>query len=160
MNKPPLPKSELETLVESAEKLDRSYGCRVNQAWCNLDQCPLVRNKLLRKEAEEEAEKILSAPNVLEALKLHLDNVLAGESDNKKLLFILLLSGKIKDPTIKQMILLKSEPGAGKSHLMKIADAFKTKSVGRFTAHALDYSNLQDYEVLRLKELGSMDQDF
>ena len=52
------------------------------------------------------------------------------------------------------------EPAGGKTHLMRIADAFKTKSVGRFTAHALDYSNLQDYEVLRLKELGSMDQEF
>lgn len=160
LNKPPLSNEELKTILESVKKLDRSYGCRVNQAWCNLDQCTLLRSKLLRKEAEEEAEKILSAPNVLEALAPHLDNILTGEDDNKKLEFILLLSGKIEDPTIKQMLLLKSEAGAGKSHLMRLADAFKTKSVGRFTAHALDYSNLQDYEILRLKELGSMDQEF
>lgn len=160
LNKPPLPNTELKALMESAKKLDRSYGCRVNQAWCNLDQCALLRNKLLRKEAEEEAEKILVAPNVLEGLKPHLDNILAGEDDNKKLEYVLLSSGKLEDPTIKQMVLLKSEPGAGKSHLMRLADAFKTKSVGRFSAHALDYSNLQDYEVLRLKELGGMDQEF
>jgi len=61
---------------------------------------------------------------------------------------------------MKQVVLFKSEAGAGKSHLMRLADAFKTKSVGRFTAHALDYSNLRDYEILRLKELGSMDQEF
>jgi transposase len=160
LNKPPLPKAELKTLMESAQKLDRSYGCRVNQAWCNLDQCSLLRNKLLRKEAEEEAEKILSSLNVLGALKPYLDNIVTGEDDNKKLEFILLLSGKVKDPRIKQIVLLKSEPGAGKSHLMKIADAFKTKSVGRFSPHALDYSNLADYEILRLKELGGMDQEF
>lgn len=160
LNKPPLENTELKALVESVKKLDRSYGCRVNQAWCNLDQCTLLWNKVLRKEAENEAEKILSAPNVLEALKSHLDNILAGENDNKKVLFLLLLSGKVDDPTIKQMILLKAEPGAGKSHLMKIADAFKTKSVGRFSAHALDYIDLQGYEILRLKELGAMDQEF
>lgn len=160
LNKPPLSNEELKAILESVKKLDRSYGCRVNQAWCNLGQCNLLRNKLLRKEAEEEAEKILSAPNVLDALEPHLDNVSAGEDDNKKLEFILDLSGKQEDPTLKQIILFKSEPGAGKTHLMKISDAFKTKSVGRFTAHALDYINLQDYEILKLKELGGMDQEF
>jgi len=160
LNRPPLLEVELKSLVESAQKLDRSYGCRVNQAWCDVDQCSLLRNKLLNKEAGEEAEKILSQPNVLDALEPYLDNIVSGEKDNKKLEFILLISGKVEDPGIKQMLLLKSEPGAGKSHLMKIADAFKTKSVGRFSAHALDYSNLRDYEVLRLKELGGMDQEF
>jgi len=160
LNRPTLPETELKALAESVGKLDRSYGCRVNQAWCDLDRCVLLRNKLLRKEAEEEAEKILSAPKVLEALKPHLDNILAGEDDNKFLEFILLNSGRVSDPAIKQMLLLKSEPGAGKTHLMRIADAFRTKSVGRFSAHALDYSDLQSYEVLRLKELGSMDQEF
>ena len=160
LNKPPLQESELKDLVKSAEKLDRSYGCRVNQAWCDLDHCSLLRNKLLNKEAEEEADKILSSPNVIVALQPHLDNIVIGEDDNKRLEFILLLSGKIKDPSMKQVILFKSEARAGKTHLMRISDAFKTKSVGRFTAHALDYSNLQDYEILRLKELGAMDQEF
>ncbi len=159
-NKPPMPQAELKAILESAQKLDRSYGCRVNQAWCDIDHCILLRNKVLRKEAEAEAEQILDTPDVLSALKRHLDYVLVGEENNKTLEFILLLSGKVADPTIKQMILLKSEPGAGKSHLMRLADAFKTKSVGRFTAHALDYSDLQDYEVLKLKELGGMDQEF
>lgn len=160
LNKPPLSNEELKAILESVKKLDRSYGCRVNQAWCKLDQCALLRNKVLRKEAEEEAEKILLAPNVLDALKPHLDNVSAGEDDNKKLEFTLDLSKKQEDPALKQIVLFKSEPGAGKTHLMKIANAFKTKSVGRFTAHALDYTNLQDYEILKLKELGGMDQEF
>jgi hypothetical protein len=43
---------------------------------------------------------------------------------------------------------------------MKLADAFHTKSVGRFTAHALDYVDLEGYEVLRLQEIGMMDQEF
>ena len=160
LNKPPIPRNELEQIAESAKKLNRSFGCRQNQAWCNINKCSLKRKQLLRKEAEEEAEKILNSPDVLDALKPHLDNIIAGEDENKQLAFTLLLSGKINDPKLKQIILLKGESGAGKTTLMRLADAFKTKSVGRFTPHALDYSNLEDYEVLRLKEIGNMDQEF
>ena len=160
LNKPPLTEVELKSLAESASKLERSYGCKLNQAWCQIENCALMRNRLLRQEAEAEAEKILSASNVLDALHPYLSSIIAGEDDNKKLEFILLLSGKIDDPSLKQIILLKSEPGAGKSHLMRLADAFKTKSVGRFSAHALDYTNLRGYQILKLKELGAMDQEF
>lgn len=159
-NKPPLPERELESVVESALKLGRSYGCRHNQAWCSLDACVLMRNRLLRAEAEEEAEKIISSSNVLEALKPHLDNILAGEDENKQLAFLLMLSGKIDDASLKQMVLLKGESGAGKSKLMTVADAFRVKDVGRFSAHALDYTDLENFDVLRPKELGAMDQEF
>jgi len=159
-SKPPLPERELESVVESALKLGRSYGCRHNQTWCSLDACVLMRNRLLRAEAEEEAEKIISSSNVLEALKPHLDNILAGEDENKQLAFLLMLSGKIDDVSLKQMVLLKGESGAGKSKLMTVADAFRVKDVGRFSAHALDYTDLENFEVLRLKELGAMDQEF
>lgn len=160
LNKPPLPISELRDIIKSARKLDRSYGCRLNQAWCNIEECPLKRKHLARKKAEEEAETILSSADVLKALKPHLDNVLSGEDENKQLTFMLLLSGVINDPALKQIILLKGESGAGKTTQMRLADAFKTKNVGRFSAHALDYSNLEDYEILRLKEIGTMDQEF
>lgn len=160
LNRPPLPTSELKDIVESARKLDRSYGCRLNQAWCNIEKCSLKRNHLARKEAEKEAEKILDSVNVLKALKPYLDNVLAGEDENKQLGFTLLLSGVTHDPELKQILLLKGESGAGKTTLMRLADAFKTKDVGRFSAHALDYSNIEEYEILRLKEIGKMDQEF
>ena len=42
---------------------------------------------------------------------------------------------------------------------MSIADAFKVKDVGRFTAHALDYSDLKEFEILRLKEFGAIDAE-
>jgi len=160
LNKPPLPRKELKEVVENAAKLDRGYGCRHLRPWCNVQACPLKRRALLRREADEEAERILSQPDVLAALEPHLDNILAGERENKGLCFTLLLGGKSRDRMMKQILLLKSEVGAGKTTLMKLSEAFHTKSVGRFTAHALDYTDLQGYEVLRLKEIGMMDQEF
>gem|GEM_PF-4413711 len=110
-------------------------------------------------EILEEAKKILNSPDPLAMIEKHLDNIVAGESENKRLVFLLLLSGKMSKPAYKQIILLKGEPGSGKSQIMKLADFFKVKDVGRFTAHALDYTDLQGYEVLRLKEIGTMDQE-
>lgn len=151
MNKPPLATRELETIVQSVNRLSRSYGCRQNQAWCKIEKCPLKLSQLLNIEAEEEAEKVLDSENVLEGLKEHLDNIMTGEDNNKKLIFLLLTSGIVEDPSLKQIVLLKAESGAGKSHLMRLADAFKTKSVGRFTAHALDYTDLWNYHALQFQ---------
>ena len=160
LNQPPLSEDELKTIVASVKKLEFSYGCRTNQAWCNIETCTLVRNRRLNEDAGKEAEGILNSNDVLGALMPHLDNLLAGEEDNKKLAFVLLISGKSKDPSMKQILVVKGEPGAGKSHLLKLCDVFRTKSVGRFSAHALDYTNMNDFEILRLKELGGMDQEF
>lgn len=160
LNKSRLPRDEINNILESAKKLEHSYGCRLNQAWCDLERCNLKKNQQEREESEKEAETILASPNVPEALKPHLDNILAGEDENKQLMFVLLLSGVMEDAKLKQMILVKGESGAGKTTLMRLADAFKTKNVGRFTAHALDYSNLADYHILKLKEIGKMDQEF
>ncbi len=155
-NKPSLLMAEIKNISESAKKLEYSYGCRQNQAWCDIKKCNLKKKQHEREMAVKEAEIILASPNVPEALKPHLDNILAGEEENKQLLLVLLLSGILEDDKLKQMILVKGESGAGKSTLMRLADAFKTKNVGRFTAHALDYSNLADYQILRLKEIGKM----
>jgi len=112
------------------------------------------------EEAREEALRILTLEDPLEEIgKLLEDWGIVGEEENKKAIFLLLLSGKIRDPKLKQIILLKGEPGAGKSTLMKIASLFKVKDVGRFTEHALDYTDLTNYEVLRLKEIGHMDEE-
>lgn len=108
---------------------------------------------------EKEALRILNSENVGVEIDKHLGNVVSGEEDNRLALFILLLSGKFREPEMKQMILLKGTEGSGKSTLMILADAFKTKDVGRFSEHALDYSDLKDFEVLRLKEIGHMDEE-
>jgi len=110
-------------------------------------------------DVEKEVERIFSSEDPLSEIKKHLDNLIAGEDYNKLTIFLLLLSGKLKDPSLKQMILLKGESGGGKSKLMEIADLYKTKKVGRFTEHAVDYAELRGYEVLKLKEIGLMDEE-
>jgi len=113
------------------------------------------------KFVEKEVEDILNAENMLEALSSHLDNVLPGERENKLAIFTLLHACKFSDIRLKaQLVILKGNPGGGKSTLMReLADPFKVKDVGRFTAHALDYTNLEGYEILRLKEIGDLDEE-
>jgi len=113
----------------------------------------------LTADEEDEILEMLSSEGGIELLRSNLDNLIAGEEDNKLLAFTLLLSGKATDLKMKQMILFSGESGSGKSTLMSLADLFHTKDVGRFTKHALDWSNLAGYEILRLKEFGMMDSE-
>ena len=107
-----------------------------------------------------EVERVLEAEKQLEMLKPHLDNVVVGEESNKQAIFVLLTSGKYAKPEMKQMILLKGTAAGGKSTLSReLTRGYKTKNVGRFTAHALDYADLEGSEVLVLKELGAMDKE-
>jgi len=112
------------------------------------------------KCVDDEVEAILNDPRPLERLKPYLDELIAGEDQNKLLLFVLLLSGKLPDPRKKEMILFKSESGAGKSTLANaLTKAFRTKKVGRFTEHALDYTDLNGYQILYIQEIGHMDEE-
>ncbi len=112
------------------------------------------------EKIEKELKKVLEADNQLEALMRHLETMIAGETEAKKAITTLLTSGKSLNPKNKQMILLKANGGAGKSNLMnKLTKGYLTKSVGRFTAHALDYSDLNKYEILSLTEFGTMDNE-
>jgi hypothetical protein len=114
----------------------------------------------VEQQIEIEVVRIQEADNQLQALGPHLSNLAAGEQNTKNALVVLLLSGKSPNPKIKQIILLKAEPGSGKSQLtQKLTQGYRIKDVGRFSAHALDYSNLQGFEILSLKELGSMDEE-
>jgi hypothetical protein len=162
-NKNPLDQKELETIFKSAAKGSYDYGCEdsILKLFCHSENCPCAKSeaKVPMEKLDAEVERMLSSQNPILEIEKHLDNVIAGEKENKIAIFILLLSGKFNDPTMKQMILLKGTEGSGKSTLMQIADFFKTKDVGRFSAHALDYSDLADFEILRLKELGNMDEE-
>ncbi|MCJ7635565.1 bifunctional DNA primase/polymerase, partial [Candidatus Bathyarchaeota archaeon] len=147
---------------------DAEYAARTVQAAIRyVAQREQDPNTKLNEEGDEpeddeirkEADALVSAPNLLEALTSYLDALMAGEDKNKKLTFILLHGGKAKDPSLILMIFLKGETGGGKTFILGLADLFKTKTVGRFTEHALDYSDLENFDVLRLKELGSMDTE-
>jgi hypothetical protein len=111
-------------------------------------------------EIQSELAKVLEAENQVEALKPHLDRVLVGEDESKIPIFVLLLGSKYQEAEFKQIVLIKATEGSGKSTLIRnLAEGYKVKDVGRFSAHALDYTNLEGYEILSLKELGSMDME-
>ena len=104
---------------------------------------------------QEKAEAILNSENPPKKISELLNKIIAGEEKNKLIIFTLLLSGKSPNPKEKQIILIKGESGGGKTTLMKLAEFYRTKSVARFTPTALDYTNLADVEILKIKELNS-----
>ncbi len=114
------------------------------------------------EEATKKADEILNSNDPLDSLKKEcLDKVITGEDQNKQLIFVLLLSGKSGkiDPQLYQILLLMGQPGAGKSLLARLSKAFKTKEVGRFSEHALDYTDLSGYDILYIKEMGYVDEE-
>jgi hypothetical protein len=129
------------------------YGCNdpFLSRYCQ-DNCKFKLGK--------KAKTILANPEILNDITQQLDILIAGENSNKLLLFLLCLSGKVKDPQKKQIIVVKGEPGGGKTRLTKtITKMYKTKAVGRFSTHALDYTDLTGYEILYLQELGQADNE-
>jgi len=109
---------------------------------------------------EIELGKILVAENQLDVLEPHLDNLIVGEKSNKQAITVLLTGSKHKNVKKKQMIVLKGTEGGGKSTIAnELTRGYKAKKVGRFSAHALDYTNLKAFELLYLKEIGSMDME-
>jgi hypothetical protein len=181
LNRSPLNESELKTIFESAIKGRYVFGCddEILKSFCNENAECLLRKKDVKKEIEKkhetekvtydpeteaqierEVQKIVDADNQLEALQPYLDVMIVGEINTKKCLVVLLSSAKLPNPESKQIVILKAESGAGKTTLMRNASqGYRVKNVGRFSAHALDYSNLADFEILSLKELGSMDEE-
>lgn len=138
-----------QSLIEEAVRVATLLGVEAKDVIAAVNRC-----------VEDEVKAILEAPRPLEKLKPYLDELVAGEDKNKLLLFTLLLSGKVRDPEYCEMILLKSESGGGKSTLANaLTKPFKTKKVGRFTEHALDYADLQGFDVLYIQEFGHMDQE-
>ena len=114
----------------------------------------------LSSEEAAKVQQIFLCKKPLDELQPLLDDIIAGEDDNKKLFFTLCTSGKSPDPKDRDIILIKSTAGAGKTTLVNaILKCFKTKKVGRFTKTALDHSNLEGYEILYLQELGDRDQE-
>jgi len=108
----------------------------------------------------DEVDQILGSVNPLEEIGRILDDAIAGEDDNKRLLFVLLLSAKTQSPDLCEMILFKSSSGGGKSTLANLLTGFyRTKKVGRLSRTALDHSDLQNMQILYLQELGQMDNE-
>jgi energy-coupling factor transporter ATP-binding protein EcfA2 len=121
---------------------------------------PLMLDDETETQIEAEVRRVLETDNQLAALKPHLDVCIVGEDENKLAILTLLAGSKYDDVDKKQIILLKGTEGGGKTTIAStLTGFFKTKEVGRFSEHALEYSDLKGYEVLYIKELGSMDMD-
>ena len=174
LNKPKLPGKELTDTFSSAIKGEYRFGCDDSilkehcseMAYCNLRKVDRPEEKKLtfdvatEAKINEELNRILMAENQLEALAPHLENMIAGEKNTKKAVVVLGLSGKCDQAELKQIVLFKATEGAGKSTLMRVlTKGYQVKDVGRFSEHALDYTNLEGFEILCLKELGAMDHE-
>jgi hypothetical protein len=156
---------------QSAVKNRYVYGCTddILASICEKQDCALAKRQAdtslgrvfapeVEAEISGELERVLAAENHIAALKPHLDRVIIGEEDSKVAIFVLLSGSKYPEHEFKQIILLKGTEGSGKSTLMRhLTEGYRVKDVGRFSAHALDYVNLANFDVLSLKELGSMD---
>jgi hypothetical protein len=125
-------------------------------------QMELPNNKDSNKEISVSAElqKVLDASNQLEALMPHLYNMVAGEPISKKAVVVLLVSGFYTNAEDKQIILFRGSAGGGKSNMMNtLTRGYKVKQVGRLSARALDYTELSQFQILCLTELGKMDEE-
>jgi hypothetical protein len=149
--------------LESKESQEKEEAEKKKQQKQTVKEEPA--EKVQRFDAETEAkinetlQMVLEAPNQLEALTPHLNNMLFGEDNTKKVVCVLCFSAKCKDEC-KVIILFKSTEGAGKSTIMRtVTKGYKVKDIGRFSAHALDYTDMEGFEILNLKELGSMDKE-
>lgn len=175
VNFPSLSEMELRNIYESAIRGRYVFGCEdpVLNVFCRSDvecslrkkaEASLLEQKIFDADTEtqikQEVQRVHDAENQLEALKPHLDKIIVGEDNTKQTVAVLLRSAKEPYAESKQIIILKATEGAGKSSLLnKLVKGYKVKEVGRFSAHALDYTNLAGYEILLLKELGSMDEE-
>ena len=159
-----LDKNELERKVAAfvfrAHKMHEDEGESRKERVEDYAKQPLMLDDETETRIEAEVRRVLEADNQLAALKPHLDVCIVGEDENKLAILTLLTGSKFDDADKKQIILLKGTEGGGKTTIAStLTGFFKTKEVGRFSEHALEYSDLKGYEVLYIKELGSMDLD-
>jgi len=109
---------------------------------------------------ENEVERILEAENILSALGMHLDVVIVGEYINKRVILVLLIGAKYGTLNKLSIIVLKGASRGGKSRLAdEVSSGFNVKRIGRFTRHGLDYTDLEPYDILYIRELGDLEQE-
>ena len=123
---------------------------------CNPSKCPLYRERkgVASPEVKAEAERLMASPELESWTVETFHKEITGEDSAILGTFYLELTGKLNDPQLKQIIVLKGEPGGGKTTIAdRTSRRFKRKKVGRFSEHALDYSGLSCKEILYLQEI-------
>jgi len=172
---PLLEDQEFQELFASACRKSTVYRCNdpFLKSYCNSNiDCPF--RKVEKQEVKvgtkfdnetesrihKEMEIILQSDNQLKVLTPYLDDLVVGERTRKQVIFVLNAGSKFKDPKMKSIIILKGKEGGGKSNIAKgTMKGYEVKKVGRFTAHGLDYTDFEGFEILYLQEFGKADEE-
>jgi DNA-binding transcriptional ArsR family regulator len=152
-NMPPLPEEDLKRAFDAAKKAGK----------------PEDLDEIEKTEFEEElepgpedydlAKRILRSPHALRIIKILLDESIRREGRNKVYSFLVTLTAKHPNPKLKQILMLGGAPGGGKTTIANVlAKMLRTKRVGRYSEHAMDYSNLERYDLLYVQELLDLEQ--
>jgi hypothetical protein len=155
LNDPPLPNSELKHAFDCAKK------ARTPKQLDKIEKTEFDVDEELQPTPEEYelAKKILGSPHVLQIVKILLDEGIRREGRNKIYAFLIALTAKHSNRALKQILVLSGMPEGGKTTIANLlAKLVRTKKVGRFSEHAMDYSNLENYEMLYIQELLDLEQ--
>lgn len=154
-NDPPLSEDELKHGFDCAKK------ARKPKDLDKIEKTEFEVDEELQPTPDEcdLANKILQSPKILQIIKILLDEGIRREGRNKVYCFLIMLTAKHTDPKLKQILMLGGEPGGGKTTIANLlAKLVRTKKVGRYSEHAMDYSNLEKYELLYVQELLDLEQ--
>ncbi len=156
-----LKKSALKGLMKAVSSVIPDVFRRVrSEEEDEQQEAPTPQSPEMLAEADREAEEILNSQDPLAGVDRYLGMMVCGEVKNRQRLFLKCLASRTKDKRVKWIVVITGTEGAGKSTLMSIVQRLCVcKVVGRMTRHALDYTNLQGYDVLVLKEIGRLDQE-
>jgi hypothetical protein len=113
--------------------------------------------KIFPTKLLDAARAILEDPTLEAWTQKTLDSVIYREYNNRMVAFYELLTGKMKGGKWKTLLIIKGDPGGGKTHLADaLTSLFLTLKRARFTERAIDYMDkkIKLYEILYLKEFG------
>lgn len=156
---------DIDHAIDSAFKHDYVTHCGTPcfAELCEKKECWLFTEKpqvkVFPPEILEKARERLLSPDLEEWTQAVYNEIICRESKNRLVLHYLLLTGKMKNPKLKTIILVKGDSGGGKSTLAnKVSARYKTMKRGRFSEHAIDFmlDKLKDYEVLYLMEIVNL----
>ena len=115
-------------------------------------QKPTKKEEEIPKHIQNKALELARDPKLLYETNMVLGIDVVGEGNTRLLVFCLGGSSKTK---YKQIIVIKGASSVGKNWLIDkiIGQYYKVRKRGRFTPHALEYSDLQPDEILYIQQL-------
>ena len=104
------------------------------------------------EELIKRAKELAHSPNLLYKINKILGLNIVGEEKTRLLIFVLALSCKTQ---YKQIVIIKAESSSGKNYLTDnvVGKYFPARKRGRFTKHAMEYSDINPDEILYLQQL-------